>query len=57
MLGTLECVNIRLHGRCSGVVFTRKALLELILGMAKLCLTPLLILVHPLKALRARSSA
>ena len=41
-LGTHKCGNILFHGRCSSVVFLFEALLELILGTTKLCLTLLL---------------
>ena len=46
-LGTHECGNFLFCGRCSRVVFICEALLELILGTTKLCLTllPLLLLV------------
>ena len=44
-LGTHECGNIRLHGRCPRVVPIFEALLELIPGTTKFCLTLLLILL------------
>ena len=52
---THECGNILFHGRCSSVVFIFEALLELILGTTKLCLTLLLLLIILLNALRSRT--
>ena len=54
-LGTHECGNITFRGRCSRVVFICEALLELILGTAKLCLTLLLPLILVLNALHSRT--
>ena len=53
--GTHECGNIRFHCRCSRVVFIIEALLELILGTTKLCLTLLFLLILLLNALRSRT--
>ena len=44
-LGTHECGNLNFRGRCSRVVFIFEALLELILGTTKLCLTLLLLII------------
>ena len=55
LLGPRECGDILFHGRCSRVVFLFEALLELILGTTKLCLTLLLLLIILLNALRSRT--
>ena len=44
-LGTHECGNFIFRGRCSRVVFICEALLELILGTTKLCLSLLSLLL------------
>ena len=54
-LGTHECGNLIFRGRCCPVVFICEALLELILGTAKLCLTLLLPLILVLNALHSRT--
>ena len=54
-LGTHECGNIIFHGRCSRVIFIFEALLELILGTTKLCLTLLLLLIILRNALPSRA--
>ena len=55
-LGTHECGNLIFRGRCSRVVFIFEALLELIRGTTKLCLTLLLLLlIILLNALRSRT--
>ena len=54
-LSTNECGNLIFLGRCSRVVFIFEALLELILGTTKLCLTLLLLLIILLNALRSRT--
>ena len=54
-LGTHERGDAFFHGRCSRVVFIFEALLELILGTTKLCLTLLLLLIILLNALRSRT--
>ena len=55
-LGTHECGDTFFRGRCSRVVFLCEALLELILGTTKLCLTLLLLLLIILpNALRSRT--
>ena len=52
-LGTHECGNLLFLGHCSRVVFIFDALLELILGTTKLCLTLLLLIIlHLLHELR-----
>ena len=45
--GTLERDNDLLHGRCTHVIYIVEALLELILGATKRCLTLLLLLTVP----------
>ena len=55
-LSTHECGDILFHDRCSRVVFLFKALLGLIHGTTKLCLTLLLLLlILLLNALRSRT--
>ena len=54
-LGTHECGNLLFRGRCSPVVCIFEALLEVILGTAKLCLTLLLPLILVLNALHSRT--
>ena len=54
-LGTHECGNFILLGRCSRVVCMFEALLELILRTTKLCLTLLLLIIILLNALRSRT--
>ena len=48
-IGTHECGNFLLLIRCSRVVLIFEALLELIPGTTKLCLTLLLLLLHELR--------
>ena len=47
-LGTHECANMLFCGRCSSVVLLFEALIELLLGTTKLCLTLILLLLLPL---------
>ena len=54
-LSTNECGNLIFLGRCSRVVLFFEALLELILGTTKLCLTLLLLLMILRNALRSRT--
>ena len=55
LLGTRECGDTFFHGRRSHVVCYLEALPELVVGTAELFLTPLLLLIILLNALRSRT--